>query len=964
MTSIGTICKQYWPGTALLLGLLCAVIIPFGVASATNMPRAFFDFIDSASSPKQGDAVQADALFFTHLTSIRTQCSNSASYKNGEVIGFDGGEAFDSLLAWGELKGQDLDDEFIDKSWALISKLKGELDGGMSLEYNSSTDSQGWCAYIVKMADDSGILITGTPVEVDRERERKSALIAVVARDCTAAFGEVSNGVIAVPTQITTFLNGLSDSDFRTNVETRRDALMTGGADSAACGELALALSAQLDVGSEEFCRETPDAPGCEGEGSGSNCNVEGGLGWILCPLLNTMAGVNDAAFGQIQKFLATPPINTDTRDQTNGVYIGWTYMRNIANAAFVIVFMYIIFSQVSSIGVSNYGIKKMLPKLIIGAILVNTSFWITAIAVDISNVLGSSVYNIFGGLAERIPVGDASGGGISWVSVTTMVLIGGAIAVMVGLSVLLPLAVSAAAMLLGIFFTLVFRHAMVIVLIIAAPLAFVAYLLPNTEKLFKSWWSLLRILLLIYPIIAFVFAVSQLASRVVYSAAANTTDDGQDVALMIVAVAMPAMAILLIPALIKVTGGVLGKFGFANPLGGAINSIKSRAKDQGERSDRRASNSNKWYAGGRMKFGQGRRDRRDFRNKMKDDALTNTMQAQTLGTWRGKRAYRQQGAAQQTLASAKSKAEIDELKYNKELHLNATVDNLRLDAAKTQFQAEFDKEKATSGTAASQAALDQFVASQSSASSNRITSQNTATALADSEKLQSAAAGADGRYGAERAKAGANQTLSKLFDDNVTAEKTTMTSDGVDALITTMQDSSQSSERRAAAAGMLMNRGGDQHVQQALDYVAANHSQEGMSDIQMQMAADIGNRKPVGYGATAMSSLASGKLKTRYNDSLVDRIQAGKIGSSELMSMGSDELMRLAQVANERPDDISNEHMAKLEKAMADIKDKPELNARMTEERAELFKAIINRQPEAANRNLTKPSLHDRSPS
>ena len=54
------------------------------------------------------------------------------------------------------------------------------------------------------------------------------------------------------------------------------------------------------------------------------------------------------------------------------------------------------IYSHITSFGISNYGIKKILPRLIIVAILVNISFYICAIAIDLSNIAGQAIQDMF----------------------------------------------------------------------------------------------------------------------------------------------------------------------------------------------------------------------------------------------------------------------------------------------------------------------------------------------------------------------------------------------------------------------------------------------------------------------------------------------------------------------------------------------------------------------------------------
>ena len=136
-----------------------------------------------------------------------------------------------------------------------------------------------------------------------------------------------------------------------------------------------------------------------------SSCVVDG-IGWILCPAMRALAGMADASYS----FLANNFLEID-RDLLNqnpskvsskgvpvgtGTYDAWRVMQSIANVAFVIAFIVIIYSQLTSAGISNYGVKRLLPRIIIAAILVNTSFLICQVAVDLSNILGYGLKNMF----------------------------------------------------------------------------------------------------------------------------------------------------------------------------------------------------------------------------------------------------------------------------------------------------------------------------------------------------------------------------------------------------------------------------------------------------------------------------------------------------------------------------------------------------------------------------------------
>jgi len=247
-----------------------------------------------------------------------------------------------------------------------------------------------------------------------------------------------------------------------------------------------------------------------------TSCPIEG-LGWIVCPVINGLSTLNDSMWSLVSSLLTVNPLK-----QSDAIYNAWKAIRNIANVAFVIVFLIIIFSQLSSIGITNYGVKKMLPRLVIGAILVNVSFIIVQLAVDVSNILGKGVYEAIVSQAPSIVP--------TWTGlVTTLTTVGiGAGATVAGVAaadgvaaalwVVLPMVAMSALGILAALLTLLFRQAVIPVLAILAPLAFVAFLLPNTESLFKKWRSLLTSMLMLYVTAAFVFAGARFAAAVMFN--------------------------------------------------------------------------------------------------------------------------------------------------------------------------------------------------------------------------------------------------------------------------------------------------------------------------------------------------------------------------------------------------------------------------------------------------------------
>lgn len=289
-----------------------------------------------------------------------------------------------------------------------------------------------------------------------------------------------------------------------------------------------------------------------------SSCVVDG-IGWIVCPVMNFMAKIVDGAYGIVSTLLVTPSINTNTSDPANATYQAWQIMRTIANVAFVIAFLLIIFSQLTSIGITNYGVKKMLPRLVIAAILVNLSYYICAIGVDISNILGSSMKQLLDSVGLKIPdiQAGSSQTGSGWAGAVGFLLAGGlasVAALYAGLSILLPALIAALVAIVTVFLVLTLRQALIIILIVISPLAFVAFLLPNTENLFKKWRELFTTLLLMFPIIAIIFGGSALASKVIMASSTSFT-------VQIMGALVAIIPLFITPVVMKSAGSLLNNF-------------------------------------------------------------------------------------------------------------------------------------------------------------------------------------------------------------------------------------------------------------------------------------------------------------------------------------------------------------------------------------------------------------------
>ncbi len=310
-------------------------------------------------------------------------------------------------------------------------------------------------------------------------------------------------------------------------------------------------------------------------------CGIEG-IGWIVCPLMTFMGDLLNNAFdGLKDNFLN---INASLFSVDSGTYTAWGIFRNFANVAFVIVFLIIIFSQMTGLGVSNYGVKKMLPRIVIAAILVNISYFVCQIAVDLSNILGVSLKGVFDSIASTAKLQsstDASKGGFGVVEIVAAVAAAG-VAAYFALGIMLPILIGAVVSVLGIVIILIARKAFIVLLIILSPLAFVAFLLPNTESLFTKWRKAFMSLLILFPIISIVFGGASLASQILVNSSPSGNDVAQKQILQIVALGVAALPFFVVPFLLKsslnAVGGVGGKInGFANKLGGGLGKAGSK---------------------------------------------------------------------------------------------------------------------------------------------------------------------------------------------------------------------------------------------------------------------------------------------------------------------------------------------------------------------------------------------------
>jgi hypothetical protein len=328
----------------------------------------------------------------------------------------------------------------------------------------------------------------------------------------------------------------------------------------------------ELEVNLDEYSYGLEDTGDTESQ---PDCySNAGSLGWVVCPLITTGADMVQNTFeGMVVPFLRMDPV---LFSEDNGTYHAWDAFRNIANIAFVILFLVVIFSQLTGYGIDNYGIKKILPKLIVAAILINMSYIICQLAIDIANIVGSSIGALFTGLGNDIMTstpaactssgtnvctavtGGSSGGAGAWIAIIAVVVAITAVAVLaIGPQILIPVLLAIISFVVAVFFLFIIlgvRQALSVLLVAVSPLAFLCYMLPNTKKIFDKWFSTLKGLLLAYPICSALVYGGDMVAKIILSAY-NAKAEATDLATLtpILSAGIVAVApIFLIPSVIK----------------------------------------------------------------------------------------------------------------------------------------------------------------------------------------------------------------------------------------------------------------------------------------------------------------------------------------------------------------------------------------------------------------------------
>ncbi len=315
-----------------------------------------------------------------------------------------------------------------------------------------------------------------------------------------------------------------------------------------------------------------------------TRCSL-GMLGWILCPTISFIAAINDKVYDMLKNWLVIAPFQLNGSYNTPA-YETWKNMRTVSNAIFVVAFMYILYAQITGNGSSAYGLRVRAPRIIIAALLTNLSYILCGIIIDITNVLGDSLFRVL----MNVTIGSSTVGqyGSFEAVAASVTLAGGAAAgtwvIIANLAALIPMLVAALIALAGAFVMLLFRQAIIILLIAISPLAFAMIAVPGLEKWFDKWKSIFLQLAMVYPIFALLFGGGNMIAEIIRGDAA---EEG-DIIMTILSLGIQVLPLFLIPFILKMGSSYLQQVAGVFDRGTKSGTDGIRKKAQDFRDDRK----------------------------------------------------------------------------------------------------------------------------------------------------------------------------------------------------------------------------------------------------------------------------------------------------------------------------------------------------------------------------------------
>ena len=319
----------------------------------------------------------------------------------------------------------------------------------------------------------------------------------------------------------------------------------------------------------------------------GQSCeDAAGPLSFFLCPVYDQMMKLIDWAAGS-QNSILTRMLYVDPLqfNKDEGLFRAYQNVLKFANGFFIIIFLVIIFANFIKdfTFLDNYNVKSTLPRFIAAIILAQFGYIIVAAAIDLGNILGVFAPRVIvdGVLGQGAAIPSLTDGVMGLLTFSDNILFSIGSGVVVFFLLLILAILTVIALLMALIY-MVARYLILIILIFATPIAFLAWVLPGTQGFFYKWGSNLIKLILMFPLVTILITTAEVVSFMLIHPTLNPTVFTDDKVKLLMGGLIPFVALLLIPKCLKLSGDIMAVTGGA-VAGYAAGKSREGAKQGGK---------------------------------------------------------------------------------------------------------------------------------------------------------------------------------------------------------------------------------------------------------------------------------------------------------------------------------------------------------------------------------------------
>lgn len=189
-----------------------------------------------------------------------------------------------------------------------------------------------------------------------------------------------------------------------------------------------------------------------------------------------------------------------------------WIMVRDLCNMFFILILLVIAFATI--LRLPSYEWKKLLPKLLIMAVLINFSRTICGLIIDFSQVIMVTFTNAFGAGGQFVDMTQMRDyfAGVTFSGITTSDW--SVLNVVIGLLIGIMFLIISGIVLVVAMSVFLMRIVMLWIYIVLSPLAFLAAAFPAGQKYASQWWSEFMKYILNGPVLAFFIWMALMTSQ------------------------------------------------------------------------------------------------------------------------------------------------------------------------------------------------------------------------------------------------------------------------------------------------------------------------------------------------------------------------------------------------------------------------------------------------------------------